>query len=458
VQVFETAFEGHVMVPETRYAKSGKVRIAYQVVGSGPQDLIFVPGFISNLDHQWDDPGLAHFLSRLASFSRLILFDKRGTGLSDRTGSIPTLEERMDDVRAVMDAVGSERAAVFGVSEGGAMSMLFAASYPDRCQALVLYGAYAHFFSWVLSADKFEGFLDKIEQSWGTGASITVFAPTRASDERFRQWWARSERLGASPSAVLSLMRMNSEIDVRHILPTIRTPTLVLHRSGDSRVNVEGGRYLAQNISGAKYVELAGQDHFISAGDDERVADEMAEFLTGSRADVEPDRILATVMLTDIVDSTKRALEIGDRRWRALLDQHDRITRLEIERFRGREVKTTGDGFLATFDGPARAIRCAAAIAEGVRSLDLQVRAGVHTGEIEVKPDDVSGIAVHIAARICALAGAGEVLVSNTVRDLVAGANLRFGDHGFHALKGLDEAVHLFWLETGQRVPVASAV
>ncbi|MDE5442265.1 alpha/beta fold hydrolase [Bradyrhizobium sp. CSA207] len=445
------------MVLETRYAKSGEVRIAYQVVGNGPLDLILVPGFISNLDHQWDNPALAHFLSRLASFSRLILFDKRGTGLSDRTGSIPTLEERMDDVRAVMDAVGSERSAVFGTSEGGAMSMLFAASYPERCQALVLYGAYAHFFTWVLPPDKFEGFLDKVEQSWGTGASITAFAPTWAPDERFRQWWARSERLGASPSAVLALLRMNSEIDVRHILPTIHTPTLVLHRTGDTRVNVEAGRYLAQTIPGAKYVELSGQDHFISAGDHDSVACEIDEFLTGSRAHVERDRILATVMLTDIVDSTKRASELGDTRWSALLDQHDRIARLEIERFKGREVKTTGDGFLATFDGPARAIRCAAAISEGVRSLDLQVRGGVHTGEIEVKPDDISGIAVHIAARICDLAGAGEVLVSNTVRDLVAGANLRFGDYGFHALKGLDEAVHLYRAETEEHVRAASA-
>ncbi|KRR17693.1 adenylate/guanylate cyclase domain-containing protein [Bradyrhizobium retamae] len=443
------------MVPETRYAKSGEVRIAYQVVGSGPVDLIVVPGFISNLDHQWDNPALGHLLSRLASFSRLILFDKRGTGLSDRTGTIPTLEQRMDDVRAVMDAVGSERAAVFGTSEGGAMSMLFAASYPERCQALVLYGAYAHFFTWVLPPDKFEGFLEKVEQSWGTGASITAFAPTWASDERFRQWWARSERLGASPSAVLALLRMNAEIDVRHILPTIRTPTLVLHRAGDSRVNVEAGRYLAQTIPGAKYVELSGQDHFISAGDADSVVSEMEEFLTGSRADVELDRILATVMFIDIVDSTKRASELGDRRWRALLDQHDRIARLEIERFRGREVKTTGDGF---FDGPARAIRCAAAISEGVRSLDLQVRGGVHTGEIEVKPHDICGIAVHIAARICALAGAGEVLVSKTVRDLVAGANLRFGDRGFHALKGLDEAVHLFRAETEEYMRAPSAI
>ena len=432
------------MQPDTHYARSGGVRIAYQVVGSGPLDLVFVPGFISNLDHAWDDPTLAHFLARLSAFSRLILFDKRGTGLSDRPGSLPTLEERMDDVRAVMDAVGSKRAALFGISEGGAMSMLFAATYPERTQALVLYGSYGHFPSWVLPPEKFDAFIEMIDRSWGTGATLSVFAPSKASDERFRRWWSRFERLGASPSAVIALMRMNNEIDIRHILPAIRVPTLVLHRAGDLRVSVEAGRYLGATIPEAKYVELPGSDHVPWVGDVDRLADEIEEFLTGSRAQIEADRILATVIFTDIVDSTKRASELGDRRWRAVLDQHDYIVRQELARFRGREIKTLGDGFLATFDGPARAVHCATSIARAVRSLGLEVRSGVHTGEIEVKGEDIGGIAVHIAARISGLAEGGQVLVSSTVRDLVAGSNLRFVDRGAHAIKGLSEELRLF--------------
>jgi class 3 adenylate cyclase len=428
------------MTPETHYAKSGDVRIAYQVVGNGPLDLVFVPGFISNLDHYWDEPTLAHFLTRLGSFSRLILFDKRGTGLSDRLGGLPTLEERMDDVRAVMDAVGSERAALFGISEGGAMSLLFAATYPERTRALILYGTYAHFHTWVLPPDGFERFLEKIEQSWGTAASLTAFAPTKVADERFRRWWARFERLGASPSAVIMLMRMNSQIDVRHLLPAIRVPSLVLHRVGDTRVNVGGGRYLAATIPGATYVELPGIDHVLWAGDVDRAADEIEEFLTGTHRETEPDRVLATVLFTDIVDSTRRAEEVGDRRWRALLDHHDTIIRREINRFRGREIKTLGDGFLATFDGPARAVRCASAIIEAVRALGLEVRCGVHTGEIEMKGEDISGIAVNIAARITALAEGGQVLVSRTVRDLVAGSHLPFLERGAFTLKGVSES------------------
>ncbi len=432
------------MVVETHYAKSGDLRIAYQVVGKGPLDLVFVPGFISNLDHYWDEPTLVHFLSRLSAFSRLILFDKRGTGLSDRLGTLPTLEERMDDVRAVMDAVGSSRAALLGISEGGAMSMLFAATYPERIQALILYGTYAHFHTWVLSPDRFENFLAKIDASWGTGASLSAFAPSKVADERFRQWWARFERLGASPSAVIMLMRMNSQIDVRHILPAIRVPTLVLHRSGDTRVNVEGGRYLAAHIPGARYVELPGIDHVMWAGDVDRPADEIEEFLTGTRGETEPDRVLATVLFTDLVDSTRRAAEIGDHRWRALLAAHDEVVRREIDRFRGREIKTLGDGFLATFDGPARAVRCAAEIAEAMPALGLEIRCGVHTGEVEIKGEDIGGIAVNIAARIAALAESGRVLVSRTVRDLVAGSNLRFEDRGAHMLKGLSETMILY--------------
>ena len=384
-------------LPETRYAKSGDVNIAYQVVGSGDLDLVFVPGFVSNLDRVWENPLLADFFSRLTRFSRLILFDKRGTGLSDRVSGVPHLEVRMDDVRAVMDAASSERAAIFGQSEGGAMSMLFAATYPDRTRALVLFGTYAHHATWVLSGERLQAFLDLIESGWGTGATLEFFVPSRASDENFRRQWAGWERQGASPAAAVALTRMNSEIDIRPILSAIRVPTLIMHRIGDPRCSVEAGRYLSAQIPGAKYVELPGNDHgFLEIKD--RVADEVEEFLTGSRGEVEVDRVLATVMFTDIVDSTKRAAELGDRQWRALLDRHDAALRQQIGRFRGHVVKRLGDGFLATFDGPARAIRCATAITGAVEPLGIAVRSGLHTGEIELTQDDIGGIAVHTAA------------------------------------------------------------
>jgi class 3 adenylate cyclase len=433
------------MLPDTRYARSGDLRIAYQVVGEGPLDLVFVPGFISNVDLAWDDPVLAGFLRRLAGFSRLIMFDKRGTGLSDRIGDLPSLEVRMDDVRAVMDAAGSKRAALFGISEGGAMSMLFAATYPERTQALALFGTYAHFGTWVVPPDKLEAGLARMDSLWGTGEMVGVFGPSRADDPQFKAWWARFERLGGSPSAAVHLTRMNSEIDIRPILPSIRVPTLILHRSGDARVSPEAPRYLAQHIPGAKYVELPGQDHLLWCGDVNRIADEIEEFLTGTRREVEVDRVLATVLFTDIIDSTKRASTLGDQAWRALLDRHDAIVRRELARFRGREIKTTGDGFLATFDGPARAVRCGQAIIEAVKILGLEVRVGLHTGEIEIMADDdIGGIAVHIASRVLGLAGANEVLVTGTVRDLVAGSSLAFADRGHHALKGLPEQMRLF--------------
>jgi len=435
------------MVPKTQYAKSGDVRIAYQVVGDGPFDLVFVPGFISNLDAAWEEPYRARVWTRLAAFARLIMFDKRGTGLSDRAVGVPTLEERMDDVRAVMDAVGSQQAALFGISEGGAMSVLFAATYPERTRALVLYGTYGHFSSWVVPPDKIDAALDRMEKNWGTGDSIHLFAPSVASDETYKLSWARFERLGASPSAVVALMRMNSEIDIRPILPSIRVPTFIVHRQGDVRVNVEAGRFMARQIPNAKYLELPGSDHALWTGETERILDAVEEFLTGSRSEIESDRVLATVLFTDIVNSTKRAETIGDRAWHDVLDRHNALVRREISRHRGHEVRTMGDGFLATFDGPARSIRCALAINEGVEALGLQVRAGLHTGEVEMADDDLSGIAVHIAARVATMAKPGQVLVSNTVRDLVAGSNIRFHDEGSHSLKGLTESVRLFAAE-----------
>ncbi len=437
------------MQPETRYAKSGEVNIAYQVVGDGPLDLVLVPGFASHLEVAWEEPSLARLLSRLASFSRLITFDKRGTGLSDRVSlnELPTLEQRMDDVRAVMDAVGSERAALFGISEGGPMSMLFAATFPERTSALVLYGSYARHPAQGLTAEHRQPFLDAMERSWGQGMAMGMFAPSRAEDHQFKQWWARFERLGASPGASVAILRMAVEIDIRHVLPTIRVPTLILHRAEERAVPVEGARYMAEHIPGAKYVELPGIDHCPWVGDSDAILDEVQEFLTGVRPAPEPDRVLATVLFTDIVGSTQRAAELGDRRWRALLDSYYALARRELDRFRGREVKTMGDGFLATFDGPARGIRCACAVSDSAGQLGLAIRAGLHTGECEMMEDDVGGIAVHIGARVSAEAAAGEVLVSSTVKDLVAGSGLQFEDRGPHALKGIPEEWRLFAVE-----------
>ncbi|HVH75611.1 MAG TPA: adenylate/guanylate cyclase domain-containing protein [Stellaceae bacterium] len=434
--------------PETRYARSGDVRIAYQVVGNGPFDLVVVPGFVSNLDLSWEMPEFANFYSRLAGFSRLILFDKRGTGLSDRNVGIATLEERMDDVRAVMDAAGSDRAALFGISEGGPMSLLFAATYPQRAQALAVYGSYAYPLH-LLAPGELEKEIERVDRLWGTGEYfLGRYMPGSLSQEA-RRTFARFERQSASPSAVIAIRRMNMEIDARHVLPAIRVPTLVMHRVGDGAIPVEAGRYLAANIPGAKYLELPGFDHNPLHEPDvtDRIVGEVEEFLTGSRHEAEPDRVLATVLFTDIVDSTRRAAAMGDRGWRTLLDRHDEAARQEIARFRGRAVKSLGDGFLATFDGPARAVRCAGAISNAVRPLGIALRSGLHTGEIEVKHDDVAGIAVHIAARVAEMAGPGEVLVSNTVRDLVAGSGLRFADRGSHALKGLPEALRLYAAE-----------
>jgi pimeloyl-ACP methyl ester carboxylesterase len=434
------------MPPETRYAKSGDVNIAYQVAGNRPLDLLYVPGWMSNVEAMWEMPSMARFLERLMAFSRLILFDKRGTGLSDRVPNteLPTLEQRMDDVRAVLDAVGSERTALFGHSEGGNMCMLFAATYPERTTALVTLSVFARRirtedYPWAPTAEERDANAREVEARWGRlGAEdVEFYAPSRAGDQDFVDNLATYLRRSASPGAAAALLRMNSHIDVRDVLPTIQVPTLCLHRVGDRDVNVEEGRYIASRIPGAKFVELPGADHWLSAGDVERLADEIEEFLTGVRPIAEPDRVLATVLFTDLVGSTQKAAELGDRRWRDLLREHDRVVRDELARFRGREVDTAGDGFLATFDGPARAVRCACAIREPLRQLGLEMRAGVHTGECEIDRAKVRGIAVHTGARVAALAEPGEVLVTSTVKDLTAGSGIEFEDRGGYRLKGV---------------------
>ena len=437
--------------PRLCYARSGDLHIAYQVFGAGSVDLVIVPGFISNVEETWDNPSAARWLDRLSRFARVIAFDKRGTGLSDRVEAVPSLDERMDDARAVMDAAHSERAVLLGISEGGSLATLFAASHPDRCTSLILYGAFAKFSGWYPTEEKLAAFYRYVEEKWGTGESVRKYAPSMADDAGFKKIWARHERVGATPAAAKALMRMNQEIDISGVLSAIRVPTLVIHRTEDIAVSIEDGRFLAQHIPHARLAEFAGADHLPYIGENaDDIADEIEEFVTGSRPAVEVDRVLSTVLLTDIVASTKRASDLGDRRWRTLLDQHDDLVRQEISRFRGREVKSLGDGFLATFDGPARAVRCATAIVEAARALGLEVRCGVHTGEIEMKGEDIGGIAVHIAARIAALAEGGQVLVSRTVRDLVAGSNLRLEERGAYALKGLSESMPLFAVAPSQ--------
>jgi len=351
----------------------------------------------------------------------------------------------MDDLRAVMDAAGMEQAALLGISEGAPLSILFAATYPDRCQALALYGSFSRFSYWFPTEEALANFFGYVETSWGTGGSVQRFAPSRVNDAAFQRWWGRNERLGASPAAVTALMRMNSQIDISAILPAVRVPTLVIHRTGDQAVSIEGGRDVAAHIPGARLVEFSGNDHIFYVGDNaDGIADAIEEFFTGAPARIEADRVLATVLFTDIVGSTEKAAALGDKRWRRLLDDHHATIRRVLARFRGREVKTTGDGFLATFDGPARGVRCACAITEAIKSLGIEVRAGLHTGECEMMGDDVGGIAVHIGARVAALAGAGEVLVSSTVKDLVAGSGLSFGARGSQTLKGIPGEWQIF--------------
>jgi class 3 adenylate cyclase len=434
------------MAGAIRYARSGGLSIAYQVIGDGPFDVVFIPGFVSNIEVLWEVPSFGRAWQRLSSFARLIIFDKRGTGLSERTPGIPTLEERLDDVRAVMDAAGSERAAFVAVSEGGPMSLLFAATYPDRTRALVLWGSFARLlpapdYEIGLPPDVIQPGYDWIERRWGDGrifASLVFSDAVR--DDAMLGVLGRLERNSATPAAAVAALRFGIECDVRHVLPTISAPALVVHRAGDPFVPITFGRYLAGHIPGARLAELPGDFH-IGAGvrSNEDLLDEVQQFLTGTRAepDADVDRVLATVLFTDIAGSTERAAELGDQRWGELLDAHDAAVRAELARARGREVKTTGDGFVAAFDGPARAIRCARGITAAARRLGLAVRTGLHSGECTVRGDDLSGLALHIGARVAALAAPGEVLVTSTVHDLVLGSGFRFEDRGVHALKGV---------------------
>jgi pimeloyl-ACP methyl ester carboxylesterase len=440
------------MTPDTRYAKNGDVNIAYQVASEGEVDLVFVPGWVSHVEYAWEEPSLAPFLERMAGFSRLILFDRRGTGLSDPVERLPTLEQRMDDLRSVMDAVGSERAFLFGISESGPMCALFAATYPERTAGLVLCNTFAtglrsDGYPWMLDAAGWSHFQRSVEAQWGTGITARIYAPSRAGDEAFERSWGRFERRAVSPGAMSKILGMCMDTDVRSVLPSIRVPTLVVHRTGDRATPVEGGRYLAEHIPGARLEEVKGVDHFPWVGNSDAILEEVEHFVTGRRHHAEPDRILATVLFTDIVDSTKQLTERGDRSWRELLGQFYAALRVEIERYRGREIDTAGDGLFATFDGPARAIRCACATRQATAQLGVELRAGLHTGECDVVGDKVSGIAVHLGARVCAAAKPNEVLVSSTVKDLVAGSDLRFTDRGVHTLKGIPGDWHLYAAE-----------
>jgi len=441
--------------PETRYALSGDVHIAYQVVGDGLFDLVFVPGFVTHMELQWRLPGMGGFLKDLGSFSRLIRFDKRGTGMSDPVSGAPSLETRMDDVRAVMDAVGSRRAAFYGLSEGAAMSILFAATYPERTAALVVRSCsprtlWAPDFPWGRSEEAYQHETDQALQVFATRAEArqAVRAMGMQTEEEVEAF-IDYVRYGASPGMLERLYRMNKEIDIRQVLPTVRVPALVMHGSDDQVVPVAVGAYTAQRLRSARFIELPGVGHLALSTRGTQIQVEIERFLTdvwqtGGWEDTEPDRMLATVLFTDIVESTAKAIELGDRRWRDLLERHHTLVRRELLRYRGREVDTAGDGFLAAFDGPARAIRCACAIVHGVRDLGLSVRAGLHTGECEVADGKIAGIAVHTGARVAALAATDEVLVSNTVRDLVAGSGIQFSDRGAHALKGIPGEWRLF--------------
>lgn len=431
--------------PTTQYAKVGDLHIAFQVVGDGPLDLVFVPGWVSNVELGWEEPRQASFLRGLASFARLILFDKRGTGLSDPVpiDRPPTLEDRMADVNAVMDAANVDRAALFGFSEGGAMSALFGATYPDRISSLVLWGAtprisWADDWPWGVTRSEGIAQLKSVESGqFNEHFGLDFFVPGVADEPDMVRWWSRTSRLSASPGMYVALIKTNGATDVRSVLPTISVPTLILHRSDDKVVDVRASRYMAEHIPGARLVELPGGDHWPWIGDSDAALGEIQQFLVGSRPEPQIDRFLTTVLFTDIVDSTVKADELGDRAWTKLLDIHDGFSKDQLALFGGKWVKSTGDGMLATFDGPGRAIQCAMSLLERARDHGLELRAGLHTGEAERRGDDIAGMAVHIAARVSALAGANEVLVTSTVRDLVAGSGVRFEDRERITLKGV---------------------
>ena len=427
-------------IPHTRHAESGDVSIAYQVVGDGPLDLVYIPNWGHPIELMWHQPRFERFLRRLAGFSRLICFDKRGSGASDRgrDPSASTLEGWMDDITTILDAAGSERAAMLGFDTGGPLATLFAASNPDRTTALVLYGTFASGEQvWGTEPDRIEAWHRDMLVWWGTGSRLENVGPSVAHDRGLRSWWGQFERAGNSPEPAAAMFRLIYKFDVRQVLPTVHVPTLVLHRTSDRFVNVSAGRYLAEAIPGAEYTELAGDDHLPWLGDSDALVDEISRFITGVSPAVESDRVLATVLFTDVVGSTRLEADLGDRRWREVLDSHDQFAREQVQRFRGRLIKSTGDGVLAIFDGPARAARCARALGNCLHGIGLEMRAGLHAGEVEIRGEDVSGIAVNIGQRVSSLADAGEVLVSRTVTDLVAGSGLEFEDRGEHELKGV---------------------
>jgi len=444
-------------LPETHYARSGDVHIAYQVVGHGPIDLIFVMGWVSHLDYFWEGPS-ARFLTRLAAFSRLILFDKRGTGLSDRVAELPTIEQRMDDVRAVMDAAGSKRAALLGISEGAAMCAVFAATYPERTAALVMYGAYAKRawapdYPWAPKPEDRQQYFDVIEREWGGVVDLDMLAPSTIGDEPFRRWWAAYLRRSASPGDAVALARMNTRIDIRDVLPVIRVPTLLLHRTGDLDIEVGGARYMAERIPGATYIELPGDDHLVFAGDQEAVLREIEMFLTGALPVPDRERVLATLLLTGIVEGAAMAVRLGDQAWGELIAAHDAMVRDQVARFHGQVARKTIGGFLATFDGPARAIRCALAIVDAARNLGVTVRAGLHTGECETRGGELGGVALQIVERVYNRAAPGEVVVSSTITDLVAGSGIVFEELEGRLLTGPATGWRLHRVVPDSRLP-----
>lgn len=443
---------------EVRYANSGGVHIAYQVYGSGPINLVYAPGSITHLDYRWDEPSSRRFFEALGRFARVAIFDKRGTGRSDRDTGIPTFEENMDDIRAVMDSANFHDAILFGMSGGVAMSILFAASYPSRTRRLILYGGevkgiWDPDYPWAATKDEYEKSIERTERIWGTEEwverRVSALAPSRVGDTAFTRWLGDTSRMGGSPGAAVALSKSEMALDVRSILPSVQVPTLVIHLTGDRVCNIEEGRYIAKHIPNARLLELPGVDHlfYVDPQVTDRILQEVRSFVEVAEPASNPDRMLTTVLFTDIVGSTKKATELGDDRWQSILEKHNSMVRREVQRFSGVVVKNTGDGFLVTFDGPTRALRCAWAITRSARELGIEVRAGVHTGECIIGATDVSGIAIHMASRILDEASAEEVLVSSTVKDLVYGSGISFKDRGEYELKGIEEKRRLFAVE-----------